>query len=609
MLDEHADRQDGRNIRQRRQQRQEQNDAADDHPNEDFHRHRDNRNIDDSDDDRMVVSDEEKQREDSNDSGDDNANDEKAENSDNEEDDDNLDQADDEEQQQIEPCEIPIDTLITGRQDLSGDDPCPACQVSVRRHLSKAAIDAKYLQSMKKHQENIEEVKSDKSSSRVDKDVLKIVDSLSKSQQLQFHPPDNRHPSVQPYLDQLQAALEPFSEMLPPQRWYRVFALLISKCSEADRTEIYQKIIQPKLDWPALCTTLRLLFDKTEYMRVLSEAFAKIQQGAHESVRSFNTRFNTDRLRLGYSDADATLPAIYLKGLRLDIRNAYELHRRQLHTGRILQEGSAAALQAVPAHGHPELKKIQEACLELDQRSADIGDDGILRIPLSKMMDGMRVRNTKRRQHDRCKLHPTSNHSDAQCNRHRAEGAADRLRQQLKNKRKHGAASSQDTPPPKRTNGVAQPNNADTIVCFTCGKKGHKSPDCRSNLPPNQWRNEQMKNKGENANNSNSSSSAAANKPWLKDQKSQNGGAGNRTIQARRARQADSQEQIEDETQSETTSEPATKLARHNRSERRQKKLAARKASLDSIDHLVHIARASLAAELNDDRESDDESH
>ncbi len=505
--------------------------------------------------------------------------------------------------QDKQPCDLALETLVVQLQ-LSGDQPCPSCTAPVNRHLPDAAIKAKYSATQSSDKD---EKKDSESSGSIDKAVLKIVASLNSKDrpQLQFRPPDSKHPSVQPYLDALQNALEPFSGTLSSKHWYRVFALLTTKCSETDQTQIFQKITKPKLDWESLCDTLRQLFDKTEYIRVLDESFTsglKHGQKENESVRAYNTRFDVTRQRLGYSENDRALPSIYINGLRPDIRKAYNAQRKQMRTNRILLDGSAAASQSVSANGHPPLKKIQEVCLELDQKSGD-GEDGDSAVvqPHSKFPSGTKLRDPRgKHKHERCKEHPNANHTDAQCNRHRFGAAADRLRQNLQQKKRkrdeaHGSGKGDSFPkrPPRQ-------DTASPITCFTCGKIGHKSPECRSNLPPGQWRKEQqVKEKG----GSTSSSSSASSKPWEKPQQSASA-PGGRSINARRARAAsDKDERIENDSEAEGE-EPPVKRPRSGENRQAKRQLKSRK--------VMRIAKAvvrALSDSDSDESDGDDESH
>jgi hypothetical protein len=260
---------------------------------------------------------------------------------------------------------------------------------------------------------------------------------------------------------------------------------LLTKCTPADAEIITREIVHNKLDWPELCDALHARFDKADYKVTLARNFASIAQGSGEPLRSYINRFRNSMQLLGYTDDNATLPDLFLKGVKQNIADEYEKHRRLEKASQLFrQSATAAQASSVDQPTHPPLQVIWDVCLEIeknaqgrrhhDEREASSRDT---RSSSSKPASGFKkfnrpllnqrqdAGNQQQKKNDRdkkkCIVHPFSTHSDKECRRHLTEGSASSKGQQNR------AAAEQDDKKKK-------------VECHKCHRFGHYSNECRS---------------------------------------------------------------------------------------------------------------------------------
>ena len=241
-----------------------------------------------------------------------------------------------------------------GNYGLALNDKCIFCDALVKDHRFQAEIDRdndsdedEHKPKRRRHRDSDQDAESGddmetedlRSAKELDKAVMKISYAM-KDQIRPFLVPNENYPTVQPFLDDMERKLSPMEATLPRTQWFRMIPALLTKCSAADAELITKEVVDTKLDWPALCYALHARFDKADYKVMLARNFANITQGHGEPLRSYINRFQNAMHLLGYAEDNATLPDLFLKGLRQSIAEKYENLRRSDRASQLLRLAS-----------------------------------------------------------------------------------------------------------------------------------------------------------------------------------------------------------------------------------------------------------------------------
>ena len=297
----------------------------------------------------------------------------------------------------------------------------------------------------------------------VERDIMNIMKAIKLPP---FHKPTHDHPSLTPWLEDIEGRLAQFETTVPRKHWYRFipFTLPSDASFASDRTFIDRMVVQQCLGWDGLCKAITDEYDLDEYKDILKQKFQSIRQGS-ESVLDFNHHYSKLMEDLGLSTETNDYVTHYLNGLNHTVSQAY---KEQMSNAR----ATASLAGLVPDVVEPPLKNVMKTCRILANKLTTTRDKGRHTPSTSSSVSSSTAYPKKTNLY--CRKHGQGNHDTKSCHSLQSGSSGQPFDRH---------STQQKLPFKPKTVGYQQQSVSMTAAprtCYNCGQPGHLSPQCKA---------------------------------------------------------------------------------------------------------------------------------
>ena len=352
-------------------------------------------------------------------------------------------------------CNLSIQQLELRRIDVFS--PCPGCQFLVCYHKDSPAPPPAAPPRVERQAED---------------QTGKQLERLSKFCKGESFPTFKLQDPVPPLFKAMEVSLH--SSGVNRSYWHHAFTYVLHSSVPSLRPNnewIHTNIVVPNLSWDEAKQVFKKQFERFDYIYTLTNEYEQCRKAKSDTVHDYAARFQKLVYELDYSDTDKTVMRHFQKG----IRDSVLVERA---TNIWLMKGNRP-------NDYPSLQSIIDNLLLAELQEMDLkqvrtqtaGTGGSSSgAPSSSPQSSSNKKDLK------CDNHPhTRGHTTAQCNLNKPSGSSSSSKPAASSSSSSsGSGVKKEAPSPQQQAVTPKWTSLPPreIICFSCGVKGHKSPDC-----------------------------------------------------------------------------------------------------------------------------------